>query len=187
MDVRPLTQEQRELASANIRLVRWTVARLRLPVFVERDDAEASGYIGLCRAAQSFDPARGTFATYAQAWIRKYALGAKREAMLVKVPAPLLGREATRHRTYPWARTVLDAKWFTCDHLLAPEAEEPDTGPVDRLRVAIATLQHKQREAVANFLAGRTSVELAREEGISRSGAHLRLRNAVRSLRATMA
>lgn len=41
-----------------------------LPASIDRDDLIAAGYLGLVRAVEKFDPARGcTLATYSRAWI----------------------------------------------------------------------------------------------------------------------
>lgn len=55
----------RELFAANTRLVGY-VLHLR-PLYIARDEDEdrQEGYIGLLKAAETWDPARGTFATYA--------------------------------------------------------------------------------------------------------------------------
>ena len=64
------------LVSANLRLVAMVADRYRLPVTVPMEDALQSGTIGLCRAAEKFDPAKGyKFSTYAFLWIRQAITG----------------------------------------------------------------------------------------------------------------
>lgn len=69
-----LTAEQRRrLIEDHVGLVRYIVGRVavRLPDSVERDDLESAGIIGLIKAADRFEPARGVkFATYASTVIR---------------------------------------------------------------------------------------------------------------------
>src|SRR4051794_14535233 len=64
-----LTDEQRLLVEANIALVPWTLKRMRIAP-AEFDDKFQDGLLGLIRAAQKYEPAKGfTFSTYAYNWI----------------------------------------------------------------------------------------------------------------------
>lgn len=65
-----LTDDQRRLVEANIALVPWVLKRMRIAP-TEYDDKFQDGLLGLIRAAQKYEPARGfTFSTYAHNWIR---------------------------------------------------------------------------------------------------------------------
>jgi len=79
------------LVASNLRLVAMVCDRYRLPVTIPMEDALQSGTIGLCRAAEKFDPARGyRFTTYAFLWIRQ-AITGEVDAMsnTVRLPAPV--------------------------------------------------------------------------------------------------
>lgn len=65
-----MTPEQAELADKNRKLVPFCVGNylktLRYKGAIDPDDLRGAGYIGLCKAATSYQPGRGTtFATYA--------------------------------------------------------------------------------------------------------------------------
>lgn len=73
MPARLETDERRRLIEEHIGLVRYIVGRvaIRLPDSVEREDLESAGIIGLIKAADRFERARGVkFATYASTLIR---------------------------------------------------------------------------------------------------------------------
>ncbi len=64
-----------EFASAHVRLVfHWASVckRRRLYREVDVNDLIQEGYLGLMKATQGYDPAKGCFSTYATKWIRKY-------------------------------------------------------------------------------------------------------------------
>lgn len=85
----PVLQERarEELIREHVGLVHFIVGRvsIRLPDTVEREDLESAGLLGLVKAADRFDPARGVkFATYASTVIR----GEVMEALRAKDWAP---------------------------------------------------------------------------------------------------
>jgi RNA polymerase sigma factor (sigma-70 family) len=60
------------LVASNLRLVALVVDRYRLPAAIALEDALQAGAVGLVRAAEKFDPARGyRFTTYSYLWIRQ--------------------------------------------------------------------------------------------------------------------
>lgn len=66
----PLTEVQRDLVAAHEALPRKIAATMLLPAHL-RDEAPSAGYVGLCEAAQDFDPGRGLkFNTFARHRIR---------------------------------------------------------------------------------------------------------------------
>lgn len=65
----PLTESQRELCRANVRLA-YYIAKIRFKWLkddysVNADDILELAWIGLCKGAQRHDPARGAFSTIA--------------------------------------------------------------------------------------------------------------------------
>jgi RNA polymerase primary sigma factor len=70
---------------------KYHVSRLPLKDLVQE------GNIGLMKAAESFDPAKGKFGTYAFWWIKAYILRAIEESWRVRTPS--WRQEATRNDT----------------------------------------------------------------------------------------
>lgn len=69
----PLTYEEADLVTGNVRLVIFVGKRLRMPAGVSVMDMLQAGMMGLMRAAKNWDPARGcAFSTYAIKCIRGY-------------------------------------------------------------------------------------------------------------------
>jgi RNA polymerase sigma factor (sigma-70 family) len=63
-----LTEEQKKLASDNFPLVWWYIKKLLLSKKIKRREIDdVSGYIvyRLCMAAETYDPSKGKFSTYA--------------------------------------------------------------------------------------------------------------------------
>lgn len=58
-----------ELIEDNMNLVYWIISR-QYPTFLHDDDVIQSGMLGLCKAANTFDPNKGVFSTYAGRCIR---------------------------------------------------------------------------------------------------------------------
>ena len=62
---------RRELVERNKGLVLMCLGRMRVKDLALQDDLYQEGQLGLIRAAEKFDPGRGTkFSTYAVAWVR---------------------------------------------------------------------------------------------------------------------
>lgn len=53
---------------------------------LDEDDAMQDGYLGLLRAAETYDPEKGKFSTHAIWWIRQRIRRGAREARLISVP-----------------------------------------------------------------------------------------------------
>lgn len=62
----PLTPEQQKLVADNLRLVTWYLKRFAPKLYGERRESAADALVlGLCRAAQEYDPSRASFTTFA--------------------------------------------------------------------------------------------------------------------------
>jgi len=89
----PLSDEQRGLATRYLPLARALVERHRISRREEREELEATAYLALVEAAQTFDPARNVnFATFARHRIR----GALRDYQLLVLSANWRGDPAQR-------------------------------------------------------------------------------------------
>jgi RNA polymerase sigma factor (sigma-70 family) len=78
------------IVAANLRLVASIAEKRPSPVPLE--DRMQAGTIGLIRAAEKFDPARGyKFSTYAFAWIRQSIVKAIDDALLIHIPCNVTG------------------------------------------------------------------------------------------------
>jgi len=75
-----------ELILSNQPLVFFIAKKYHIPGLPLKDLAQ-EGNIGLMKAAESFDPTRGKFGTYAFWWIKAYILKAIEESWLVHAPS----------------------------------------------------------------------------------------------------
>jgi RNA polymerase sigma factor (sigma-70 family) len=110
--------------ASNLRLVAMVVDRYRLPAAIAMDDALQAGTIGLVRAAEKFDPARGyKFSTYAYLWIRQ-AITAEIDAMAstIRLPAPVgAAMRGTKYgKVSPEQIAAAELVWRGCISLDAP-------------------------------------------------------------------
>lgn len=111
------------LASANLRLVSLVAERMRRPPHVALEDALQAGAIGLCRAAEKFDPARGyKFSTYAYLWIKQSITNEIDKSGTIRVPSNVCA--AMRGQKYgDPSREQLEAAalvWHGCLSLSTP-------------------------------------------------------------------
>jgi RNA polymerase sigma factor (sigma-70 family) len=112
------------IVRSNLRLVAMVVDRYRLPAAIAMDDALQAGTIGLVRAAEKFDPARGyKFSTYSYLWIRQ-AITAEVDAMAstIRLPAPVgAAMRGTKYGTVsPEQIAAAELVWRGCISLDAP-------------------------------------------------------------------
>ena len=196
------------MVSANLRLVSLVVERMRRPPHVEITDALQAGAVGLVRAAEMFDPARGyKFSTYAYLWIKQSITNEIDKSGTIRVPANVCAvmrgqkygdpsRQQLEAAALAWKCISLDAP--------APGAND-DSGPladaivggrlgVEQLGTAeeVADAFTAMAEADADGLAllqlrygdGALVGELAQLEGASLPATTKRLRVAADRLRA---
>ncbi len=83
-----------ELILSNQPLVFFIARKYHIPGLPIKDLVQ-EGNMGLMKAAESYDPSKGKFGTYAFWWIKAYILRAIKKNCLVHVP--LLRQKANRH------------------------------------------------------------------------------------------
>lgn len=153
-DVAPLTDDQRELVERHDHLT--TFATLRYPHLVraigDRDEALSLASLALCEAARRFKPGRGTYPTFALAYIWGAWMTAARGGNdPIRVKSHLPG-ETVRHRVASLdALSVRDLEGelgFARNSVLAaPEPDEPACDLLERgtLTAALGRLKPRER------------------------------------------
>jgi RNA polymerase sigma factor (sigma-70 family) len=179
------------LASAHLALAMKFARRMAPVLGMDVGDAFGAAQLGLIRAAETFDAAKGRFTTYATAWIRQKihvhaaeSTGAARPP-LYQMKSPDAGlpfsaeAEAARRRPAslsgtpgdkgPWAETLADTR----------EEAPDDEGRLAVVRAEaarlLAVLRGREREAVVRYFGlgcdRETLVEIGRDFGVSRKRA----------------
>jgi RNA polymerase sigma factor (sigma-70 family) len=130
-----------QLVARNMRLVARQARSfsIRTIVALDVEDLIQEGAIGLCRAAEKFDPARGcTFSTYAVWWIRQSMNGLVHSSGPVKVPAK---RAASMNRLRPWVEAFTAREGRSPTDAEAMEALDLSAADLLLLRKAAAVRQ----------------------------------------------
>jgi RNA polymerase sigma factor (sigma-70 family) len=190
-------------------LVALVADRYRLPVTIPMEDALQSGTIGLCRAAEKFDPAKGyKFSTYAFLWIRQ-AITGEVDAMghTIRIPANVnavmrgtkygkcsaeqieaaevawrgcISLEGTNPHTDDDSRTLAEV-------IVGGRLEVADLAQAESVSQAWAAMEAADPEGTAmlqlHHADGARVGELAALVGATRPGATRRLRTASEALR----
>lgn len=203
--IRKLTDDERETVGRNLGLVYTIAATMGLGGRLT-DDVIQAGTLGLMRAAQKYDPARGfAFSTYAAYWIRQ-GIGRHVESDRL-VHVPVHAQRGTRPESVTeWGRKLRgDVEAGAAAAMARPEsldatgrptrggddpAEEAERADlIDRVRDAVASLPPLEREAVARAMAGESRKDVAKAMGKDRSvvlrterAAHERLRGMLAGL-----
>jgi RNA polymerase sigma factor (sigma-70 family) len=159
--------DKQSIVEANMRLAPYGVQRFlrryHIPaaISLDSDDLLSEAFLALCQAAESWDPARGTFATYAVAAIQNRLLKVCRlergstiaDLEFISLDAPV-GENGER----------------TLEDLL-PAAESPEEKLVDTSRLevqqAIAELPERDRSVVLGVMSGASAASIARGSGCS--------------------
>jgi RNA polymerase sigma factor (sigma-70 family) len=144
----PLTNEQRDLAGANVRLACWIARRRKAAVrTIGWENVYEAAWLGLCYAAQTFDPARGIkFGTLAFRTIHTQISNEVRHF-----------HRKVRFGRHPDGRT---AATFTIDHVHTAVTYDDGPGRVDG-DDWIASLPKDERNVIKLRLAGVTQRRIA--------------------------
>lgn len=178
-----LTDEQRDMVEKNLGLAHAFAARdLGKDHY---DDVLSHTYLGLTRAAATYDPATGIqFSTYASWWMRNQVILYLRSLGLIHIPAYLNTRKVRDYREYHQCRNeyercayrVMHAETTTDMGVLANHAgptdrgEESDDGKhVPEWIVALlANLPAEDAELIAKrFIEGETLESVGEMFGIT--------------------
>ena len=155
--------DTQSLVEANMRLAPYGVQRFlgryHIPAAISLDSDEA--FLALCQAAESWDPARGTFATYAVAAIQNRLLKVCRlergspiaDVEFISLDAPVGEGDERRLE----------------DVLASGDGSDERLGDTTRLEVqqAIAELPERDRHVVLGVMAGGSAASIARGCGCS--------------------
>jgi RNA polymerase sigma factor (sigma-70 family) len=111
------------MVASNLRLVAHVVERFARPPQLSFEDALQAGAIGLVRAAELFDPARGyKFSTYAFLWIRQAITAEMDHSGTIRLPSNVAGamRGANHGSVSPEQLTAAAPAWRGCLSLSQP-------------------------------------------------------------------
>lgn len=184
-DYPPLTDDERAMVEANLGLVGFVVART-----IGRTSGDLAeelfqdGVVGLMRAAQLFDPARGfRFSTYAMFWIRQgIGRGRERRDGANSRRAARYGDDWHEPLSLDLVYSSEDAEDLTIKGLLAdtadPEADALDSVALSELAVGILDecVDGIDRALVLGIADGKSLAEIARAMGVSTTTITNRLR-----------
>jgi RNA polymerase sigma factor (sigma-70 family) len=195
--------------ASNLRLVALVADRYCLPVTIPMEDALQSGTIGLCRAAEKFDPAKGyKFSTYAFLWIRQ-AITAEVDGMghTIRIPANVNAtlRGTKYGKCSAEQLAAAEVAWRGCISLDAPNPhtdddsrtlaevieggrlDVADLGQAESVSQAWQAMEQVDPEGAAllalHHADGARVGELAELVGATRPGTAKRLRTASEALR----
>ncbi len=127
------------VVEANLGLVRFFNRRHRTRRgWVDWDDLDQAGTLGLLRAIAKYDPARGPLSVYARAWVRDFANDALGDAFHpFHVP-----KYARRHEP------IVDASEAGLDDLAARDEVSPDRERLDAVWRAVDALREPDRTVI---------------------------------------
>jgi RNA polymerase primary sigma factor len=160
------------------------------------DDLFQEGMFGLMRAAETYDPERGAFSTYAYQWIRQHVTrAASDKARVVRIPVHKLD-SMRRCGERPRGAVSLDAplgddsEMTRLDRLSADTEPDSDYCPrLDRQRIAalLDSLPERDRDILrGRFWRNETLLEVGEPWGITRERARQLQNQALQTLRARL-
>lgn len=176
-------QNVTDLALENLRFGRYMMAKSGANDW-DMDDLTQEAYLGMRRAERRFDPARGTFTTYARSWIRQNAM-LWRDAMAYPVRIPRTDR--------PEAGEIRDAHQRSLDEPVSTDGptlmELMPSGEVDPavridVELLMARLPPRDRRVIElRYLLDWPVERVARELGLQPQSVHKAIRRSLARMR----
>lgn len=170
IEATPLTETQQSLVESNTALVGWAVKRLTPAGWhrgiLDNDDLASAGMLGLIRAAQTHDPAKGAFTTHASYHIRCQILTEmKNRQDHIRIPLSVDPAERSR-----LAEALMTVPISGDTQIAAPEWGEShrmdDTR--DEVERILARLPRRQADILRERMAGKTLSEIGKALGVTR-------------------
>jgi RNA polymerase sigma factor for flagellar operon FliA len=193
-----MTPAQQQLVTSHLRLVQNIAGyeARRLPRWIEMDEILAAGYLGLCQAADRFDPRHGkTFANWASLRIHGAIIdnfqGPRYPRRYVQMPGEWLGeepdtfvmrdrRKRSRIDPVPDLPEILIDRSSVLDELI--DREQCVVVCIDAGR-ARKTLTRTEGAVIDGHIGGRSLTQIAAKRRIPRSRVHKLLLVAKRKMR----
>ncbi len=158
-----MNREQALLVESNMKLVPYTWKKYgsSFPIG-DKEDYLGEGYMGLCRAALTWDPSRGSFSTYAVSCI----LNAMR--MMLRTQNKVTHHEITESDTYVADSDGHEVSWvnFIPAPDLSPEFDDYD---YEVLVAVESNLKGRELQAYPLILKGERQAKAAAALGISQA------------------
>ena len=169
-------EEAAELAWRHRKLAARYAAKIRRPR-EDFADLNQAAFMGLMRAAKSYNPALGyTFSTYASGWMKDEIRLVRRLSYLIQIPAYFWSREPGRYRAFAeQARREFDrlSIWPMGREPKEPVVKDSPPAwlagdPLADLAAAIDSLTERQRAVIERRLMGLKPRRIAEDLGIAR-------------------
>jgi RNA polymerase sigma factor (sigma-70 family) len=172
--------DRNALVVANLQLVPWVLSRFFASLLGSGDEEDLlqEGRLGLLRAAELYDPARGcTFSTYATFWVRQAIHRAIEHSGFIRLPNHVKGTERAELLRQLTPASI-DALQGDIDRHGSFQPPDPDQGPRERaegtdvaraVRKALRRLPALYRRAVRlRVMEGRDLREIEADMRISK-------------------
>lgn len=184
----PLTDEQREFVERYWRYAEATVRRMNLHSAIDREEAQSAALLALCRAARTYNPARGvkpfTWALSCMrygviAFVRSQPGGCRyRRASCISLSTPIVGQgnNGMRHGEL----TVADAILGDDEETLLQAAQ------VSAIDAAIGRLPERERYVMERWRAGEPLREIGASLGVGESRAWQLQQQALKRLQSAL-
>lgn len=187
----PVSASASELAAAHFHLVRQVLvfALRRMPQHTDQDELESAGAVGLLRAAELYEPARGvSFPTYARRRIYGAMLDATRDMDRLSRASRRAVSEGrrTEPKTFSLSDPVSASSSASIAETVAAPAADPDRGMVaaELWSIVEASLDPRSAELVRMYHGlGLTMARIAANVGLTESRVSQLLKLAVAEVR----